>query len=119
MAYPEINLDLQTAILKTTLNKADLTIIGAGSGLSTATGLLYDDFDTFNTWFPGYYEHYDLRSINEVAFYQFPTPEEQYAWWARFISAIRYRYPPGKPYLNLHRIIKNKNYSVIITMDKQ
>jgi NAD-dependent SIR2 family protein deacetylase len=105
----------KTKLVKTTIEKTDAIIIGAGSGLSTAAGLLCDDFDTFNTWFPSYYEHYGLRSINEAIFYQFLTSEEQYAYWIRHISATRYILPVGKPYLDLYRIIRDKNYFILTT----
>jgi NAD-dependent SIR2 family protein deacetylase len=94
------------------IKNAEALIIGAGASLSSAAGLDYDNADTFNTLFPGYQNRYGLNSINEADFYQFPTPEKQYAWWVRNIAAIRRNYPPGKPYLDLHRIIKDKNHAV-------
>jgi NAD-dependent SIR2 family protein deacetylase len=105
MTCSDTTLTEKTAILKAALDKAEALIIGAGAGLSTAAGLAYDNADTFNALFPGYHDHYGLQSINEADFYQFSTPEEQYAYWIRHISAIRYAFPPGKPYLDLHRII--------------
>ncbi|GHV71923.1 hypothetical protein AGMMS49928_26200 [Spirochaetia bacterium] len=102
------------AILKTALKEVDTIIIGAGSGLSTAAELRYDDANFFTATFPGYREHYGLRTINEADFYPFPTPEEQYAYWTRLISTIQ-NYPPGKPYLDLHRIIRDKNYFILTT----
>jgi NAD-dependent SIR2 family protein deacetylase len=68
-----------------------------------------------NTLFPGCQNRYGLNSINEADFYQFPTPAEQYAWWVRNIAATRYDYPPGKPYLDLRRIIKDKNHIILTT----
>ena len=99
----------KTVILKTALNKADVILIGVGSGLSTAAGLRYDDIDFFNATFPGYHARYGIRTINEADFYRFPTPEEQYAYWTRLISALRYNPPAGTPYLDLHRIIRGKD----------
>jgi NAD-dependent SIR2 family protein deacetylase len=104
-----------TKILKTAIEKAEALIIGAGAGLSATAGLDYDDAVTFNTLFPGYHDRYGLKTINEADFYQFPTPEEHYAYWARHICAIRYNFPAGKPYLDLHRIIKDKNYVILTT----
>jgi NAD-dependent SIR2 family protein deacetylase len=108
MLYSETTLLQQTTLIKTTLDKAEAVIIGAGSGLSTAAGLRYDDSDFFNATFPGYSERYALHTTNEADFFQFPTPEEQYAYWTRHITAIRYNYPAGKPYLDLLHIIKDK-----------
>ncbi|GHU15741.1 hypothetical protein FACS189450_00910 [Spirochaetia bacterium] len=103
------------AILKTAIGQADAIIIGAGSGLSTGAGIRYDDTGFFNATFPGYHTRYGLRTINEADFYQFPASEDQYAYWTRLISAIRYNHPPGKPYLDLHRIIRDKDYFVLTT----
>ena len=115
MLYFDTSLTLQTIVLKTAIDQTEAVIIGAGSGLSNAAGLRYDDTDFFNATFPGYQDRYGLHTINEADFYQFPTPGEQYAWWTRLISVIRYQYPPGKPYLDLHRIIRYKNHFVLTT----
>ncbi|MDR1324967.1 MAG: hypothetical protein LBK00_02905 [Treponema sp.] len=101
--------------IKTALDKTEAIIIGAGAGLSAAAGLAYDNTDTFNTLFPGYHDRYGLKTINEADFYRFPTPEEQYAYWVKSIAAIRYGYPPGKPYLDLYRIVKDKNHVILTT----
>ena len=101
--------------IRTALEEADAILIGAGAGLSAAAGLLYLDSGTFNRWFPGYHERYGLRCICEAAFFPFPTPEEFYAYWARHISAIRFRHPPGKPYLDLHSVVKGRNHFVLTT----
>jgi NAD-dependent SIR2 family protein deacetylase len=115
MVYPDSNIAESLKLLKTSLGKTEALIIGAGAGLSAAAGLPYDNADTFNALFPGYHDRYGLKTINEADFYPFPTPEEQYAYWVRHIAAIRYDYPPGKPYLDLHRIAKDKNHVILTT----
>jgi hypothetical protein len=99
MVYSDIDLPQKTAVLQTAIEQADAIIIGAVAGLSTAAGLSYENTDTFNTLFPGYHDRYGLKTISEADFYHFPTPEEQCAYWVKSIAAIRYDYPPGKPYL--------------------
>jgi hypothetical protein len=79
MVYSDTTLTEKTAAIKTALDKAEAIIIGAGSGLSSAARLDYGDTDFFNTAFPGYYDRYGLKTVNEADFYPFPTPEEQYA----------------------------------------
>jgi hypothetical protein len=76
--------------------------------------LAYDNADTFNTLFPGYHDRYGLKTISEADFYLFPTPEEQCAYWLKYIAVIRYDFLPGKPYNDLCRIIKVKNHVIII-----
>jgi NAD-dependent SIR2 family protein deacetylase len=115
MIYSNTTLTKKTAVLKAALDKTEALIIGAGVGLSTAAGLAYDNADTFNALLPGYHDRYGLKTINEADFYQFPTPEEQYTYWLKSIAAIRYNFPPGKPYLDLHRIIKDKNHVILTT----
>jgi len=115
MMYSDTVFTTQIDQLKAAIVQAELIIIGAGSGLSSASGLRYDDFDTFNTLFPNYHERYGIQTINEASFFQFPTQEEQYAFWARFISAIRYNFSTGKPYKDLHKIVRGKPYLVLTT----
>jgi NAD-dependent SIR2 family protein deacetylase len=115
MIYTKSLLSVKCDVIHTALNKAEAIIIGAGSGLSAAAGLSYDNADAFNTLFPGYYDRYGLKTISEADFYPFPTPEEQYAYWVKSIVAIRYDYPPGKPYLDLYRIVKDKNHVILTT----
>ena len=50
------NLTTQVDQLKAAIEQAELIIIGAGSGLPSASGLRYDDFNFFNTIFPNYHE---------------------------------------------------------------
>lgn len=96
-------------------HESDAILIGAGAGLSAAAGLLYMDFTTFRNWFPGYHERYGLHYIYEAAFFNFPSLEEYYAYWARHISRIRFLYPSGKPYLDLYSIVKDRKYFVLTT----
>jgi len=120
MIFPNGELTAQVDALETAIEKATLIIIGAGSGISSASGLHYDDFNFFNTIFPNYYKRYGLQTINEMLFFQFPTQEEQYAFWARFISVIRYKFPPGKAYKDLYNLVQYKPHFVLTTnMDGQ
>ncbi|MDR1902334.1 MAG: hypothetical protein LBQ88_08660, partial [Treponema sp.] len=115
MNYLATNLINYVKCITTALKNADFILTGAGSGLSAASGILYDDSDTFTNWFPGYYERYGLRTITEAAFYPFRTREEYYAYWTRHIAAIRYTQPAGKPYLDLYRILNRKDYFILTT----
>jgi hypothetical protein len=100
-------------ILKAALDKIEALVIGTGDDLSVAVGLAYDNADTFNALFHGCHDRYGLKTISEADFYQFPAPEEQYAYWPKYIAVIRYDFLPGKPYNDLCRIIKVKNHVII------
>ena len=97
------------------MDQSELIIIGAGSGLSSASGLSFDDAVTFNTLFPSYRKRYGLQTINQALFNKFSIPEEQYAFWTHLIAKVRYDHPVGKPYLDLHRIMENKKHFIITT----
>lgn len=105
--------DLEEA--RTLLDNAEAILIGAGAGLSAAAGLLYLDRPTFESWFPGYSERYGLRYIYEAAFFDYPTAEEYYAYWARHIRTIRYRFPAGQPYTDLKSLVAGRRHFVLTT----
>ena len=115
MSTTDDSLRADMGALCSAVDDADTILIGAGAGLSAAAGLLYMDFTTFGDWFPGYHEKYGLRYIYEAAFFDFPSVEEYYAYWTRHISTIRFRYPVGKPYLDLYSIVKDRSYFVLTT----
>jgi NAD-dependent SIR2 family protein deacetylase len=115
MSTTDDSLHANMGALCSAIDEADAILIGAGAGLSAAAGLLYMDFTTFRNWFPEYHEKYGLRYIYEAAFFDFPSIEEYYAYWARHISTIRFRHPAGKPYLDLHSIVKDRSYFVLTT----
>ena len=48
-------------------------------------------------------------------FYPYQTAEEYWAYWSRYIYVNRYDKPAGQPYLDLLKIVKNKDYFVITT----
>ncbi|MDR1902498.1 MAG: hypothetical protein LBQ88_09490 [Treponema sp.] len=48
MIYSTTGLSEKIVMLKAVIEKAVFIIIGAGSGLSSTAGLLYDDFITLN-----------------------------------------------------------------------
>ncbi|GHV68574.1 hypothetical protein AGMMS49928_08410 [Spirochaetia bacterium] len=50
--HSEKSLLSETATLKNAIDQADAIIIGAGSGLSTAAGLRYDDAEFFTAALP-------------------------------------------------------------------
>ena len=100
--------------LSKALNQADAILIGAGAGLSTAAGLTYSG-DRFERYFFDFAPKYGIRDMYSGGFYPFPTEEETWAWWSRQIFVNRYDVSAGKPYLDLLRLIQNKDYFVLTT----
>ena len=99
---------------KQAIKQADYIIIGAGSGLSTAAGLLYSG-EKFEKDFREFIEKYHFGNLYSASFYEFKTQEEKWAFFAKMIKLNRYNEKPLKLYQELYEIVKNKEYFVLST----
>lgn len=99
---------------KQAIKQADYIIIGAGSGLSTAAGLLYSG-EKFEKDFKEFIEKYHFDNLYSASFYEFKTQEEKWAFFAKMIKLNRYNEKPLKLYQELYEIAKNKEYFVLST----
>ncbi len=100
--------------LKEALENADAVVIGAGAGLSTAAGFLYDG-ERFESSFSDFIEKYGFEDMYSGGFYPFKTPEEHWAYWSRYILINRYKDPSKPVYETLLKLVKGKDYFVITT----
>ena len=100
--------------LKQAIKQADYIIIGAGSGLSTAAGLLYSG-EKFEKDFKEFIGKYHFDNLYSASFYEFKTQEEKWAFFAKMIKLNRYNEKPLKLYQELYEIVKNKEYFVLST----
>lgn len=100
--------------LKATLDMADAVIIGAGAGLSTAAGFTYSG-ERFNKYFSDFSEKYGFHDMYSGGFYPYPTLEEHWAYWSRYIQINRYESTPKPVYEQLFQFVKDKDYFVITT----
>lgn len=100
--------------LKHELETADAIIIGAGAGLSTAAGFTYSG-ERFRKYFSDFEDKYGFHDMYSGGFYPFPTPEEQWAYWSRFIYCNRYMDVDNGTYKKLFELVKDRNYFVITT----
>jgi NAD-dependent SIR2 family protein deacetylase len=102
----------------TLIKEADYILIGAGAGLSAAGGLNYSDSTLFKKWFPKLSE-LGLSTIGEAIslYWEADDSNRKYFWayWANHINKIRYETPALAPYLDLFKIVKDKNYFIITT----
>lgn len=99
---------------KIALAQADAILVGAGAGLSTAAGLIYDGEDWQKT-FGDFIEKYHFPNLYYGGFGPFESPEEQWAYWSRFIYLERYA-PKALPlYQKLLKLLAGKNYFVLTT----
>ncbi len=100
--------------LKKEIETADAIVIGAGAGLSTAAGFTYSG-ERLQRYFSDFVEKYDFSDMYSGGFYPFPTPEEQWAYWSRYIYINRYMDVDNGTYRLLFELMKDKDYFVITT----
>lgn len=100
--------------LRQALDDADAVIVGAGAGMSTAAGLTYSG-GRFDEHFADFRDAFGITDMYSGGFYPFPDVETLWAWWSRHIYFNRYDVEPGRPYLDLLKLVKDKDYFVITT----
>ena len=100
--------------LKAAMQDCDAVVIGAGSGLSTAAGFTYTG-ERFEKHFSDFAQKYGIRDMYSGGFYPFPTQEEFWAYWSRYIYINRYQDTPKPVYDDLLKLVQDKDYFVITT----
>lgn len=96
------------------LEEVDVVIIGAGAGLSTSAGFVYDG-ERFQKYFGDFKEKYGFRDMYSGGFYPYDTLEEHWAYWSRYIWINRYADAPKPVYDELLALVKDKDYFVLTT----
>ena len=104
----------QTDRLKQALHDADTVIIGAGAGLSTSAGFTYSGA-RFTRYFSDFAAKYGFSDMYTGGFFPYPTKEEFWAYWSRYIWVNRYMDAPKPVYENLLKLVQGKDYFVITT----
>jgi NAD-dependent SIR2 family protein deacetylase len=102
------------AQLRQALDTADAVVIGAGAGLSTSAGFIYTG-ERFQTYFQDFADKYGFQDMYSGGFYPYPTQEEFWAYWSRYIYVNRYMDPPKPVYDKLFQLVKDKDYFVLTT----
>ena len=105
---------VQIARLRRALDEADAVVIGAGAGLSTAAGFTYND-ERFERYFSDFAEKYGFHDMYSGGFYSFPSQEEFWAYWSRYIFINRYQNAPKSVHEVLLKLVRDKDYYVITT----
>ena len=108
--------DSKAARLADAIARADAVLIGAGAGLSVSAGFVYDG-KRFHDNFHDFEQKYGLHDMYSGGFYPYPTPEEYWAYWSRFVFLNRYCKAPKPVYEKLLSLVKDKEYFVITTND--
>ena len=104
----------QIARLRRALDEADAVVIGAGAGLSTAAGFTYNG-ERFERYFSDFAEKYGFHDMYSGGFYSFPSQEEFWAYWSRYIFINRYQNAPKSVHEVLLELVRDKDYFVITT----
>ncbi len=100
--------------LRQALDEADAVVVGAGAGLSTAAGFTYSG-ERFEKLFPDFIARYHFRDMYSAGFFPYKTPEEQWAFWSRYIWHNRYVPAPKDTYEMLRGLVQDKDYFVLTT----
>ena len=100
--------------LKSSIEKSDYILIGAGAGLSVSAGFSYDG-ERFDKYFSEYKDKYGLTDMYSAGFYNYPTLEDFWGYFSLLVYVNRYEIPADETHLNLLEIVKNKNYFIITT----
>ncbi len=100
--------------LKKALEEAEAVVIGAGAGLSTSAGFVYNG-ERFEKHFSEFGKKYGFKDMYSGGFYPYETPEEMWAYWSRFIFVNRYLDAPKPVYEQLLSLVRDKDYFVITT----
>ena len=108
------NCSEQIEQLKTALRDCDAVVIGAGAGLSTSAGFVYNG-ERFEKNFSDFAAKYGFRDMYSGGFYPYATLEEHWAYWSRYIYINRYQDAPKPIYDDLLKLVADKDYFVITT----
>lgn len=100
--------------LKQALAAADTIVIGAGAGLSTSAGFVYNG-ERFEKYFFDFAGKYRFTDMYSGGFYPYSTQEEFWAYWSRYIWVNRYMDAPKPVYDELLTLVRDKDYFVITT----
>lgn len=96
------------------LGEADAVVVGAGAGLSTSAGFVYSGA-RFSANFADFEAKYGFHDMYTGGFYPFPSREEFWAYWSRYILLNRYQDAPRPVYAELLRLLAGKDYFVLTT----
>ena len=75
------------ALAKEKIASTDAILVGAGAGLSTAAGLIYDG-EEFRKNFADFIAKYHFPNLYYGGFGPFENDQEMWAYWSRFIAMI-------------------------------
>ena len=100
--------------LKEALANSDAVIIGAGAGLSTSAGFVYNG-ERFEQYFVDFGKKYGFKDMYAGGFYPYSSQEDFWGYWCRYIWINRYMNAPKPVYEKLLTLVNGKDYFVLTT----
>lgn len=77
------------ATIQKWFSESEAIVIGAGAGLSTSAGFTYSG-ERFEKYFSDFAKKYGFRDMYSGGFYPYPSLEEFWAYWSRYVYINRY-----------------------------
>jgi NAD-dependent SIR2 family protein deacetylase len=108
------DLNSRIARLRELLNDADAILIGAGAGFSSAAGLEYSG-PRFTENFHDFIAKYGVQDMYSATFYDYPSEEERWAYWAHHVLVNRYGADGIELHRTLYELVADKPHFVITT----
>ena len=96
------------------IEQSDAVLIGAGAGLSASAGFSYKG-ERFERYFKDFASKYSFHDMYVGGFFPYPTAEEYWAYWSRYIMVNRYMDAPKPVYQALLSLVQKKDYFVLTT----
>lgn len=96
------------------IEQSDAVLIGAGAGLSASAGFSYKG-ERFERYFKDFASKYGFHDMYVGGFFPYPTAEECWAYWSRYIMVNRYMDAPKPVYQALLSLVQKKDYFVLTT----
>jgi NAD-dependent SIR2 family protein deacetylase len=100
--------------LRELFKSADAILVGAGAGFSAAAGLEYSG-PRFIDNFSDFIEKYGVQDMYSATFYDYPSEEERWAYWARHVLVNRYGMDGIELHRALYELVADKPHFVITT----
>lgn len=97
------------------LQDADAILVGGAAGMSAANQHdFYGYSKYFRDNFSEFQRNYGIRNLCDALYHHYPSSEERWAYLAKH-GRLMFDQPAGQSYVDLHKLISNKNYFIITT----
>lgn len=96
------------------INEAEHILVGIGSGLTSADGIGYSG-NRFEDNFADFISRYKFLDMLQASLFHFDNWQTYWAFHSRFIKLNYLEQPTGKSFINLAKILENKDFFIITT----